>query len=80
MALVLPLFAGAAQLLFDTTNCSMTLLVSQILTHGLSVFPATLSFSSFITGFTINPQSIRPVPIIPELSIFLPLLAFDTTF
>jgi len=78
MTLVLPLLAATAQLLLDTANCPVTLLISQILSNDPPALPATLPFIRRIAAFTIKPQSVLSGTVFPEFAFVLPLPASST--
>jgi hypothetical protein len=80
ITLVFPLFAAGAQLLFETADYPVTVLISQILSNGLPVFPANLSLVRLSAAFAVKPQSVSAGTVFVKLTFLFPLLALRTAF
>ncbi len=80
LILVLPLLAATAQLLFDTSNYPVALLVSQKVFRRLPVLPVPLSVICSNAAFAPNPQSVLAGTVFAKLTFFFPLLTLGTAF
>jgi hypothetical protein len=75
LTLVLPLFAVAAQLLFDTTDYPMTILEFQIFTHFRDTIIPVFALRSSVAIFAVNLQSVFTATVFEKATLALPLFA-----
>ena len=76
--LFLPQFASTAQLLFDATNCSMALFISENLLNVLLVFPIKLSLVVSTTVSAPKGQTVFCGTIYAKHALAFPFPAPDT--